>query len=71
MRLFGEANNCSYIQAYLKNMNNNININKKIKDMNNTDLVVKYTFGTMAATLLIMNIGAFGVVIVNAIISLI
>ena len=52
-------------------MNNNININKKIKDMNNTDLVVKYTFGTMAATLLIMNIGAFGVVIVNAIISLI
>ena len=52
-------------------MNNNININKKIKDMNNTDLVVKYTFGTMAATLLIMNIAAFGVIIVNGIISLI
>ena len=70
MRLFGEANNCSYIQAYLKNMNNYKTI-KKIKDMNNTDLVVKYTFGTMAATLLIMNIAAFGVIIVNGIISLI
>ena len=71
MRLFGEANNCSYIQAYLKNMNNNININKKINNMNNTDLVVKYTFGTVAATLLVMNVAAFGVIIVNGIISLI
>ena len=52
-----------------KNMNNNININKKIKDMNNTDLVVKYTFGTLAATLLIMNVCAFGIVIINAIIG--
>ena len=52
-------------------MNNNININKKINNMNNTDLVVKYTFGTMAATLLVMNIAAFGVIIVNGIISLI
>jgi uncharacterized membrane protein YcaP (DUF421 family) len=52
-------------------MNNNININKKINNMNNTDLVVKYTFGTMAATLLIMNIAAFGVIIINGIISLI
>ena len=53
-----------------ENMNNYKTI-KKIKDMNNTDLVVKYTFGTMAATLLIMNIAAFGVIIVNGIISLI
>ena len=52
-------------------MNNNININKKINNMNNTDLVVKYTFGTMAATLLVMNVCAFGVIIVNGIISLI
>ena len=52
-------------------MNNNININKKINNMNNTELVVKYTFGTMAATLLVMNIAAFGVIIVNGIISLI
>ena len=52
-------------------MNNYININKKINNMNNTDLVVKYTFGTMAATLLVMNIAAFGVIIVNGIISLI
>ena len=52
-------------------MNNNININKKINNMNNKDLVVKYTFGTMAATLLVMNIAAFGVIIVNGIISLI
>ena len=70
MRLFGEANNCSYIQAYLKNMNNYKTI-KKIKDMNNTDLVVKYTFGTVAATLLVMNVAAFGVIIINGIISLI
>ena len=52
-------------------MNNNININKKINNMNNTELVVKYTFGTMAATLLVMNIAAFGIIIVNGIISLI
>ena len=50
---------------------NNYKTIKKIKDMNNTDLVVKYTFGTMAATLLVMNIAAFGVIIVNGIISLI
>ena len=54
-----------------ENMNNNININKKINNMNNTDLVVKYTFGTVAATLLVMNVAAFGVIIVNGIISLI
>ena len=54
-----------------ENMNNNININKKINNMNNTELVVKYTFGTMAATLLIMNVAAFGVIIVNGIINLI
>ena len=52
-------------------MNNNININNKINNMNNTDNLVKYTFGTMAATLLVMNIAAFGVIIVNGIISLI
>ena len=37
--------------------------------MNNTDLVVKYTFGTLAATLLIMNVCAFGIVIINAIVG--
>ena len=37
----------------------------------NQDTIAKYTFGTMAATLLIMNIAAFGVIIVNGIISLI
>ena len=37
----------------------------------NRDIAIKYTFGTMAATLLIMNIAAFGVIIVNGIISLI
>ena len=52
-------------------MNNYININKKTNNMNNTDLVVKYTFGTVAATLLVMNVAAFGVIIVNGIISLI
>ena len=52
-------------------MNNYKTINKKIKDMNNTDLVVKYTFGTMAIGLLVMNVCAFGVIIVNGIISLI
>jgi hypothetical protein len=52
-------------------MNNYININKKINNMNNTDTLVKYTFGTMAATLLVMNIAAFGIIIVNGIISLI
>ena len=56
---------------HIRNMNNYININKKINNMNNTELVVKYTFGTMAATLLVMNIAAFGVIIVNGIISLI
>ncbi len=54
-----------------ENMNNYININKKIKDMRNTDLVVKYTFGTMAIGLLVMNVCAFGVIIVNGIINLI
>ena len=44
------------IFRHIRNMNKLININKKINNMNNTDLVVKYTFGTMAATLLIMNI---------------
>ena len=39
--------------------------------MNNTDLVVKYTFGTLATGLLIANVCAFGVIIVNGIISLI
>ena len=39
--------------------------------MNNTDLIVKYTFGTLATGLFIANVGAFGVIIVNAIISLI
>ena len=58
------------IFMHIRNMNNYININKKINNMNQ-DTIVKYTFGTMAATLLIMNIGAFGIVIVNAIISLI
>ena len=56
---------------HIRNMNNYININKKINNMNNTDTLVKYTFGTMAATLLVMNIAAFGVIIVNGIISLI
>ena len=37
----------------------------------NTELVVKYTFGTVAATLLVMNVAAFGVIIVNSIINLI
>jgi len=49
---------------------NKLNINKKINNMN-TDLVVKYTFGTVAATLLIMNVCAFGVIIFNAIINII
>ena len=54
-----------------ENMNNYKTINKKIKDMNNTDNLVKYTFGTMAIGLLVMNVCAFGVIIVNGIISLI
>jgi hypothetical protein len=58
------------IFRHIRNMNKLININKKINNMN-TELVVKYTFGTMAATLLVMNIAAFGVIIVNGIISLI
>ena len=37
----------------------------------NIDLIVKYTFGTLATGLFIANIGAFGIVIVNAIMSLI
>ena len=52
-------------------MNNYININKKINNNMNTELIVKYTFGTMAATLFIMNVTAFGVIIINGIISLI
>jgi len=55
---------------HIRNMNNYININKKINNMNQ-DTIAKYTFGTMAATLLIMNVCAFGVIIVNGIISLI
>ena len=54
-----------------ENMNNYKTINKKIKNMNNTDNLVKYTFGTMAIGLLVMNVCAFGVIIVNGIISLI
>ena len=53
-------------------MNNNININKKTNNnMNNTDLIVKYTFGTLATGLFIANVCAFGVIIINGIISLI
>ena len=52
-------------------MNKLININKKTNNNMNTDLIVKYTFGTLATGLFIANIGAFGIVIVNAIISLI
>ena len=37
----------------------------------NQDTIVKYTFGTLATGLLIMNVCAFGVIIVNGIISLI
>jgi len=58
------------IFMHIRNMNNYININKKINNMNQ-DTIVKYTFGTMAATLLVMNVCAFGVIIVNGIISLI
>ena len=58
------------IFRHIRNMNKLININKKINNMNQ-DTIAKYTFGTMAATLLIMNIAAFGVIIVNGIISLI
>ena len=51
-------------------MNKLININKKTNNMNQ-DTIAKYTFGTMAITLFVMNIAAFGVIIVNGIISLI
>ena len=37
----------------------------------NTDTIVKYTFGTMAIGLFVMNIAAFGVIIVNGITYLI
>jgi hypothetical protein len=37
----------------------------------NQDIIAKYTFGTMAIGLLVMNVAAFGVIIVNGIISLI
>ncbi len=37
----------------------------------NQDIIVKYTFGTMAVGLFVMNITAFGVMIVNGILSLI
>jgi hypothetical protein len=66
-----EKQNTLRIFMHIRNMNNYININKKINNMNNTDTLVKYTFGTMAATLLVMNIAAFGIIIVNGIISLI
>ena len=52
-------------------MNNNININLKTNNNMNTDLIVKYTFGTLATGLFIANVCAFGVIIVNGIISLI
>ena len=58
------------IFRHIRNMNKLININKKINNMN-TELVVKYTFGTLATGLFIANIAAFGVIIVNGIISLI
>ena len=65
-----EKQNTLRIFMHIRNMNNYININKKINNMNQ-DTIVKYTFGTMAATLLVMNVCAFGVIIVNGIISLI
>jgi len=45
---------------------NKLNINKKTNNMNK-DIIAKYTFGTMAATLLLMNVYAFGVIIFNLI----
>ena len=35
----------------------------------NTDIIVKYTFGTLATGLLIMNMCAFGIIIFNAIVG--
>jgi len=54
------------IFMYIRNIN-------KIKTNNNMnrDIAIKYTFGTVAATLLIMNVCAFGVIIFNAIINII
>ena len=56
------------IFRHIRNMNKLININKKTNNMNQ-DTIAKYTFGTMAITLFVMNIAAFGVIIVNAIIG--
>jgi len=59
------------IFRHIRNMNKLININKKTNNKMNTDIIVKYTFGTIATGLFIANICAFGVIIVNGIISLI
>ena len=53
------------IFRHIRNMNK-LNINKKTNNMNK-DIIAKYTFGTMAATLLLMNVYAFGVIIFNLI----
>ncbi len=37
----------------------------------NQDTIAKYTFGTMAVGLLVMNIAAFGIIVYNGIINLI
>jgi len=70
LQIYLEKRSRVRIFMHIRNMNNYININKKINNMNQ-DTIVKYTFGTMAATLLVMNVCAFGVIIVNGIISLI
>ena len=48
---------------------NKLNINKKTNNNMNTDLIVKYMFGTLATGLFIANVCAFGVIIVNMIIG--